>query len=139
MNTPADLLPDLRGPNAPHWLGARDGSLMVQRCGACGAHRFPAAPLCSRCGAREDQDWVAIRAEGTVASWCRFHRAYFPGLKEQLPYTVLLVELDHGIRLFANWSADCEQATPVIGSAVSVVFERASDDVTLVRFRPSRP
>jgi len=134
-----DMLPDPSGPNSPHWQSALRGELVVQRCVHCGALRFPAAPLCAACN-RTGHDWQAVRPTGRIRSWCRFHRGYFPGAKEQLPYTVLLVELDDGLCLYSNPAEEYPLGTqPAIGQAVSAVFQKVSDNIALVRFAPLPP
>ncbi len=120
--------------NCVHWEGARMGRIRVQRCGRCAQLRFPAAPLCSKCGSQAST-WVEIGTTGRVLAWCRFHRAYFSEFKDKLPYTVLLVELEGGIRLYANPAAEAGDSMPVIGSTVTAVFEPVNERFGLVKFR----
>ncbi len=127
-------MPDLAGPNAPHWLGAREGRLVVQVCSSCGTARYPHSFLCPACSAG-DANWQAIRTTGRVLSWCRFHRRYFEDFALEVPYTVLLVRMDDGVKLFANWVAAKAAAIPVIGERVEAAFEELVPGTTVVRFR----
>jgi uncharacterized OB-fold protein len=122
---PADL------DNAPHWAGARKGRLMLQRCDHCARFRFPAAPVCPRCR-RAGAHWEAAGGEGVVESFCRFHKAYWPGFADELPYTVVQVLLDEGVRLYSNLLG----RSPCIGMRVCAFFEAVTRDVTLVKFKP---
>jgi uncharacterized OB-fold protein len=134
MNTPSKILPDLDGQNAPHWLGANEGKVVVQVCTDCGKPRYPRANLCPAC-CSDAATWKEIRPTGHVRSWCRFHRSYFPELKEKLPYTVLLVRMDDGVDLFSNFESTAMGDMPAIGQAVVAVFEEVAPSATLVRFR----
>jgi uncharacterized OB-fold protein len=124
-------LPRTDGPNAPFWAGARAGELRLQRCLDCGAWRFPAAPLCPRCRSAR-AEWARASGHGTVESFCVFHRAYFDGF--ELPYAVIQVRLEEGAQLFSNLVGTPPESIR-IGMAVEAVFERATDEVTLVKFR----
>lgn len=118
--------------NAPHWVGAREGRLMLQRCEHCARWRFPAAPICPGCR-RAGARWEAASGCGVVASFCRFHKAYWPGFADELPYAVVQVHLDEGVVLYSNLIA----AEPRIGMRVHAVFDVVTPEVTLVKFRPS--
>lgn len=119
--------------NAPHWAAARAGELKVQRCGTCGRYRFPAAPICPACRSRE-VSWQAVDGQGSVESFCRFHKAYWPGFQAELPYAVVLVRLDCGVRLYSNLTGPAV-AQPHIGMRVQAAFDPVTPEVTLVRFR----
>jgi uncharacterized OB-fold protein len=126
-------LPDVAGPDAPFWQALRRRELRVQRCGTCGAYRFPAARYCPHC--RSDQsEWVAVAPTGTVETWCVFHRAYFDDLP--VPYTVIQVRLDCGVRLFSNPIE--EPAALRIGMPVEAMFDDITPEVTLLKFRPRK-
>lgn len=125
-------LPRLDDANAPHWMAAREGRLLVQRCYACGTYRFPAAGLCAACHDTR-ADWVEVALKGTIESFCTFHKAYFDGVA--VPYTVLQVRLDCGVRLFANPAGAAAEGF-AIGRRVSGTFEMVTPEVSLVRFGP---
>ena len=137
MSAPDKPLPRLDDANAPFWEGARQGRLLLQRCTACGAWRFPAARHCAACGGQESR-WSAASGRGEVWSFCRFHRDYFGGFAAELPYTVVLVRLAEGALLFSNL-VGVEPGRVRIGLPVRACFEPVSDAVTLVKFRPAEP
>ena len=125
-------LPDLAGADAPFWQALRRREVHVQRCADCGAHRFPAAGYCPHC--RSDRsDWTAVAPTGVVETWCVFHRAYFDDLP--VPYTVIQVRLDCGVRLFSNPAATAPAALR-IGLRVEAAFEDITPEVTLLKFKP---
>ncbi len=126
-------LPRIDERNRPHWEGNREGVLRVQRCDDCGTPRFPASRFCPHC-LSESTSWVATEGRGAVWSWCVFHRAYFKGFEPELPYAVVLVQLDEGIRLYSNL-VDVPRDRIRIGMRVRAVFDAVTDDVTLVKFQ----
>lgn len=131
----AKPLPYIDERNTPYWDGAKRHELRLLRCGGCGAYRFHPFRSCPSCGSQE-RSWHAVSGEGTVWSWCVFHRPYFKGFEAELPYNVVLVELDEGPRLYANLVGVPNQAIR-IGMKVRARFEDVTDAVTLVKFEPA--
>ena len=127
-------LPDLAGADAPFWQALRAREVRVQRCGNCGTHRFPAARTCPHCRS-EDSEWAAVAPTGVIETWCVFHRAYFDGLP--VPYTVIQVRLDCGVRLFSN-PVEVEPAALRIGLEVEAAFDAITPEVTLLKFKPRK-
>ena len=127
-------LPDVSGADAPFWQGLRSREVRVQRCGNCATHRFPAARTCPHCRS-EQAEWVAVAPTGAIETWCVFHRAYFDGLP--VPYTVIQVRLDCGVRLFSN-PVGIEPGALGIGTAVEAAFDDITPEVTLLKFKPRR-
>jgi len=125
-------LPQAGGPDAPFWQALRRREVKVQRCVSCGTHRFPATRYCAAC--RSDaSEWVTVAPTGTLETWCVFHRPYFEGLP--VPYTVIQVKLDCGVRLFSNPS-DVETNVLHIGMPMTAMFDDVTNEVTLLKFRP---
>ena len=125
-------LPQTDGPDRPFWQALRRREVQVQRCGSCGTHRFPATRYCAHCHS-DESEWVAVAPSGTLETWCVFHRPYFEGLP--VPYTVIQVRLDCGVRVFAN-PAGVDDGALRIGMPVEAVFEDVTPDVTLLMFKP---
>ena len=66
-----------------------------------------------------------------------FHRAYFKGFADDIPYAVALIELDEGVKIYSNLvGVPREQIR--IGMRVRAVFEKVTDDVTLVKFEEDK-
>jgi len=128
-------LPVIAGPDQPFWEALRAGKVRVQRCGNCGVYRFPAARFCAHCRS-EKFDWSEVAPTGTVETWCVFHRAYFEDL--EVPYTVIQVRLDCGVRLFSN-PVGIEPRALRIGLPVAAVFEEITPEITLLKFKPREP
>jgi uncharacterized protein len=131
MSTYAKPLPKIDPLNRPFWDHAREGRLAIQVCNACKDAHFPPSPVCPNC-LSEDQAWQPVSGRGTLESWIEFHRAYWDGFKDDLPYSVCLVRLAEGPLLVSNLVGDAAKAK--LGAAVHVVFEQATDAVTLPKF-----
>ena len=127
-------LPAITEDGAPFWEGCRTGELRAQRCDDCGHLRWPPSILCPRCLSERGR-WVRLTGRGTVWSFIVVHRPQHPAFFADVPYNVVIVELDEGIRLHSN-VVDCPVERLRVGLPVEVVFERIDDEVTLPRFRP---
>ena len=136
MSGYAKPLPQVTPEMKPFWDAARRHELVVQRCAGCGTHRFPARDICSRCLSREAA-WTAVSGRGTVFSWAIMHQVYHPGFAAEVPYAVVVIELDEGPRLVSNL-VGCPPADVRAGMPVEVVFDDVAPDVTLPKFRPRR-
>ncbi|GAA5236886.1 Zn-ribbon domain-containing OB-fold protein [Verticiella sediminum] len=133
MTDYAKPLPTLTDENRPFWDACRAGRLDLQRCTACGHVRYPISRFCPRC-LSEDHAWTTMSGRGTVFSYVVFHRAYHPGFKEDVPYNVALVQLEEGPRMYSNIVGTANDQVR-IGDAVEVVFEPATPEVTIPKFR----
>jgi uncharacterized OB-fold protein len=131
VSTYAKPLPKIDPVNRPFWDHAREGRLAIQVCNVCKDAHFPPSPVCPSC-LSEDQAWQPVSGRGTLESWVEFHRAYWDGFKDDLPYSVCLVRLAEGPLLVSNLVGDAAKAK--LGAAVNVVFEQATDEVTLPKF-----
>ena len=128
-------LPNASEDSLPFWAAATKHQLTLQKCGTCGAFRFPPAPLCPECSALGGE-WTPLKGEGRIFSFVVYHRAYHKGFENDLPYAVALVELSEGPRLITN----------IVGIApdqlrcdmkVQVVFEDLTKDCSLPKFKPA--
>lgn len=127
-------LPAVDGPDAPFWQALRRREVRMQCCAGCGAYRFPATRFCPHCRS-EVSKWATTEATGVIETWCVFHKAYFKGI--DVPYTVIQVRLDCGVRLFSN-PVDVAADSLRIGMRVEAVFEDVTPEVTLLKFRPAK-
>ncbi|HYB90670.1 MAG TPA: Zn-ribbon domain-containing OB-fold protein [Candidatus Binataceae bacterium] len=127
-------IPTITPEMAPFYEGARNGRLMVQKCEGCGALRFPAYELCSRCLSTRSS-WVPASGRGEVYSFNIMHQVYHPGFAAEVPYAVVVVKLEEGPKIVSNL-AGIKPHDIKCGMPVEVFFEKLSDEVTLPKFRP---
>lgn len=126
--------PKLDPVNRGFWENAKAERLSIQRCDDCGHSHFPGSPVCPGC-LSENQAWVPVSGRGTLLSWVRFHRAYWDGLRDELPYLVCLVGLEEGPMLVSNLVTNEEPDVASIGRAVEAVFEAVDESFVLPKFR----
>ncbi len=126
-----DPTPDTQG----YWEGARNHRLVLQRCLECRAYRHDPRPMCPECHALEFE-WAPASGRGTIYSYAIVHQLLHPFWADQVPYNVVLVELEEGIRIVSNL-IDCPNDSIRIGMPVCVVFEDLSSELSLPLFRPA--
>lgn len=115
----------------PYWEAARQGRLVLQRCGRCGKLRHYPRLLCDQCHAREVA-WVPASGRGRIHSWTVCHHVFHPGFARDVPYTLVTVDLDEGVRALGRWTG----AQPAIGVPVQGRFEVEGERAELV-FAPA--
>ncbi len=117
----------------PFFDGTLRGELVLQRCGACGQWMWPVRFRCISC-LSDDLSWEASAGTGTIYSFTLVHQLVHPGFAGDLPYNVVMVDLDEGVRIISNL-VDIANDEVQIGQRVAVTFELVSDEVSLPRFR----
>jgi uncharacterized OB-fold protein len=132
---PQRPLPWPDAETAPFWEATRRRKLVVQRCSACGTHRFYPRALCPSCHA-EAHDWVETGGRGSVFSHTVVHRAPSPAFAGQVPYVLAIVALDEGPHMLAE-IVDTPAATVAIGMRLAVDFREIGEDMVLPVFRPA--
>ena len=123
--------------SAPWWEAVRRHELTVQKCGGCGTLRFPARAVCNHCRSRASE-WVPARGTGRVYSWIVNHQVFMPGMRDLVPFPVLLVRLDDGddLLMYGNLAeASPDVLRPKL--RVEAVFEDVDDQTTLINWRPT--
>jgi len=127
------LRPNVGLDNEGFWNGIREHKLVFQKCKYCGLLIHRPKPMCPRCLSTE-MEWAASSGKGSVySSVTVIHdRTGYPGIK--VPYSVVVVEMDEGVRILANMH-DVKPEEIRIGMPVEVVFDDIAPDLTLPKFR----
>ena len=112
----------------PYWDAAAKGQLVLQHCVDCGAIRHYPRLLCSICYS-ELAVFKPASGHGKVHSWTVAHHAFHPAFAPDLPYTLVTVDLDEGVRALGRWHG---VNTPTIDEPVSGRFESRDGGVDLV-------
>jgi uncharacterized OB-fold protein len=115
---------------------AREGRLVFQRCQECGTLRHPPRVLCVQCGS-DRVSWVPSAGQGTIFSWTVTHQAPHPAFAGQVPYAVVVVELEEGVRIVASLR-ELSLENLELGLPVEVLLEEAAEGVPLPYARPRR-
>ena len=133
--TYAKPLPVVTELSRPFWDMTRQSILSIQVCDKCGDRHYPEAPVCPKC-LSDQQSWKPVSGKGSIWSWVVYHRGYWDSFKDDLPYTVAIVELDEG-PLFATNLLPKDKRDFNVGDRVEVVFEPVTDEITLPKFKPA--
>jgi uncharacterized protein len=128
------LRPYVDPDNAPFWQAVDRHKFVLQRCADCDIFFQPPRPMCPNCRSMDALEWVPSSGHGKVYSYVTFtsDRMAYPAMK--IPYSVVLVELEEGVRLTAN-IVDVEPEDVYIGMPVEVTFNNPTDDLTLYQFK----
>jgi len=119
------------------WDAAREGRLLIKRCGACRrAHYYPRT-FCPYCWS-PDVSWEEASGAGTVYTYSVVHQNDLPPFNERVPYVAAIVDLDEGPRMMTN-VVDCVPHAVAVGMRVEVTFRRLEDDedLSVPVFRPA--
>ena len=128
-------LPELTEENRPFWDALRERStLTMQKCGACGHIRYPLARICPEC-LTPGGTWTPLSGRGAVLSRIVFHQVYNPAFAADVPYNVVLVQLDEGPRMFSN-VVSVPNDEVVVGMRVRLHCDPVTPEVTIPRFVP---
>lgn len=115
-----------------YWDGLKEGRLLLQKCSGCGKVRNYPRPMCDACYSMESR-WVEAKGSGKIHSWTETHHAFNPGFKGELPYILVTVDLDEGVRMNAPLrNADVSKLK--IGMPVRVIFEQPKSDLVVPAF-----
>jgi uncharacterized OB-fold protein len=96
------ILPAPKGDSAEFWAACNRGRLLLRSCDDCRHVFYYPRIHCPRCGSRR-LGWVESRGEGTVFSFTDVQISFYgPAWESELPYTVLLVDLDEGPRMLSR-------------------------------------
>ena len=100
----------------PFWDAAAEQRLVVQRCGSCDRWIWQPRPLCPACHLPDPQ-WIEVTGDGVVTSWTVVHPPVLPAWADDVPFTILLVELAEGVRMIGRL-VDAQPSVLAIGSPV---------------------
>ena len=129
----AKPLPAITLDSQPFWDALKRHELMIQRCRNCGTYRHYPRPMCSKCHSF-DSEFVKVSGKGRVYSWTVAHHAYDFRFSEEVPYAIVIAELDDGVRMMGNM-VDTKPEELKFGMPVEVVFEDVTDEITITKFR----
>ncbi|HVW32291.1 MAG TPA: OB-fold domain-containing protein, partial [Acidimicrobiia bacterium] len=93
--------PDIDADSAWWWEALDRGRLLLPRCPACERCFFPPLPACPHCGSARITA-IPAGGRGAVYSWVVVHIALDPAFAGDIPYTVVAVDLDEGVRVFGR-------------------------------------
>jgi uncharacterized OB-fold protein len=127
-------LPQIDNVNEEYWKAAREGRLLIQQCPACGHKQWYPRAVCTECAS--DPEWLEASGRGTVHTYTVIRQQGIPAFKAELPYAVVMVELEEGPLIFGSMpGVPIEDVS--IGMPVEVCFLAAADDTGVPIWRPA--
>ena len=128
------LRPFIDLDNKAYWDAVKNHKLVIQKCGACEKYLQPPRPMCPQCHSMDTLEWVPSTGKGHVYSYIIYttDRMAYPAIK--LPYAVVLVEMEEGVRIVSN-TVDIDTEEIHIGMPVEVTFVDVDKDLTLYMFK----
>ena len=100
--TANDIGSGAAGGSLPDWTQGQEG-IVYESCNACGKVTYFRRGFCPSCGATP-VDVHSSRGHGTVYAATTVVRAPSPEWKAVAPYSLVLVDLDEGLRVMAHGS-----------------------------------
>lgn len=131
---PARPLPHPSDLTRPYWEGAAEGRLMIQRCTDCGTLRHYPRYICDNCHSFETE-WVATGGRGRVHSWTVAHHAFHPAFAAELPYTLVTVAMEEGVRVLGRYALP-DGAGLRLDLPVRLRMQPVAEGVALPLFEP---
>lgn len=118
--------------SAPFWDATRRRELTVQRCKSCARLVWYPRFVCPHCGG-SSLEWEKLSGDGVVYAVSVHHRAALPTLADRVPYSVVLVDLDEGVRLMSNVFG----SAPAVDDRVTLAWVPLDDGRNLPVFEPT--
>jgi len=133
-------LPDMRPEGVKFWEGTKQHKFLLPT-GKDGKPFWYPRALAP--GTLDPVEWTESKGEGEVYTYSVHYIGPSSAYKGDPPHTVVLVDLDEGVRIMSNLVKD-EPGFPSIdpddvkiGMRVKVVYDDVTDDVTIPRVAPA--
>ena len=125
-------LPHIDRWTRPFWEACRERRLVMQKCGSTGKFWFPPGPV-SPFTRTSNWDWSSLSGRGRIASYIIMHQVYFDGFADEVPYSIVQIELAEGPLMISNLvGVPLDRIT--VGMSVRVVFDAGPDGWTIPKF-----
>jgi uncharacterized protein len=119
----ARLMPQTED-SAPFWRACNEGRFLLRHCQRCDHTFYYPRRLCPACGG-DALDWRDASGRGRVFSFSEVHVPFMgDAWASQVPYTVVVVDLDEGPRMLSRLVGD-DRADVAIGDALELCFVEA--------------
>jgi len=124
--------PEPNGDSREYWAAANEERLLIRVCNSCGTKHFMPRNQCPECWS-PDLEWKQSEGGGEVYTFSIVHRAPTPDFGTNTPYVIAMIDLDEGVRLFANIVGE-DALSISIGDRVQLVFEERGDSCKVPQF-----
>ncbi len=120
--------------NQGYWDAIKNHKLVLQHCNNCNKFIHPPRPMCPTCRSQDTLEWKESSGRGIIYSFIMFTSPKMAYPAYELPYAVVLVEMEEGSRICAN-THEIEPDEIYIGMPVKVMFEDLPDGQSVFRFK----
>lgn len=127
MNDLSKPTPPDNALSRPYWEAASQGRLVLQRCCECAKVRHYPRLLCDGCHSNR-VEWIPASGRGRIHSWTITHHAFHPSFKAELPYALVTVDLEEGVRALGRWRGGALS----VGLLVAARFDTSDGQAQLV-------
>jgi uncharacterized protein len=120
----------------PFWEGLEQHRFLVRECTDCGHVFFPSRVVCPECWS-SNVNWKQAGGHGVIYSYTTVEAGATSAFAERTPYTLALITLDEGCRVFGMMRLEDPQSA-AIDMPVTCGFETDTDSgVTFPVFLPA--
>ena len=94
-------VPQPDADDGPFWAAAAQGRIVVSQCRQCWRCWVRPTPGCPSCG-QSDIARIDATGAGSLYTWVVVNRAMDDSFADDVPYTIVVVDLDEGARVQAR-------------------------------------
>jgi uncharacterized OB-fold protein len=127
-------LPSNETLTKPFWNATKEGRLIIPRCNTCSRMFFYPREVCPQCFST-DLGWQEVSGKGRVYSYTHVRQASHPYFQSANGHIYAIIQLNEGIKMPSN-IIECDPNDVEIDMEVEAVFEKVSDEYSLVKFQP---
>ncbi|AEV70789.1 putative nucleic-acid-binding protein containing a Zn-ribbon [Mycolicibacterium rhodesiae NBB3] len=122
-------VPEPSAVSAPYWDATKSKTLTMQRCVKCRRLVWYPRFVCPHCGG-DELAWEPLSGRGVVYAVSVHHRPALPAFADEVPYSVVLVDLVEGARIMSNVFG----TPPEVGDEVGLAWVPLPDGRNLPTF-----
>lgn len=131
----AKPLPTITKEDRPFWEAAKQHRFTLPKCEGCGHIFFPPYIACPKC-LSFDREWIEASGRGKVWGYIEMRQPYIKSFEDDLPYNVVLVQLDEGPLMYTNVvGISNDEIRPDL--RLEAFFEDVTQEITLIKFKPA--
>ena len=120
----------------PFWDSLKAHAIQLQRCPACDRFIYYPRAVCPSCLSAE-LEWRPVSGRGVVHAFTIPHRHPNRAFGAEVPYVVVLVELEDGVRIMSNLiEVEPTPEAVQVGMPVEIVYDDVTEEITLPKFKP---
>ena len=120
----------------PFWDYCRKHELHMQFCKGCSEWIWYPKAWCPTCGKRDKIEWKKLSGKGMVYSFTIIRQVIdnSPAFQNELPFTVGLIELEEGPRLYSKVTG-FQPDEMKIGDKVQIYYDDVTSEISLPKFK----